>query len=90
MADSNANIETSQAIALQIILRQTDYSIEDAKAKLVENNNDYMKVIRCYLKQGVPDATLAIKPLSMNQQIYKEIRSFMDEADHSQSKNTTF
>ena len=67
---------------IQMILRQTDYSYEVACQKLAFNNNDVMAVIRAYLKEGLVnvDAPLA-KPLSMNQQIYKEIRTLMDETD---------
>jgi hypothetical protein len=67
---------------IQMILRQTDYSYAVACQKLAFNNNDVMAVIRSYLKEGlvVVDAPV-VKPLSMNQQIYKEIRTLMDETD---------
>jgi hypothetical protein len=82
MADSNTNSQEDEQI--QFILRQTDYTSDEARTKLTEHKNDYMAVIRSYLKQGLALSTApAIKPLSMNQQIYKEIRSFMDEADLS-------
>ena len=89
MADSSANKEQpTQADAewVQIILNQTDYTYEEASLKLRQHNNDYMAVIRSYLKQGVIPENVYIKPLSMNQQIYKEIRSFMDETDIRQVK----
>jgi len=82
MADSSTN--TEQQTHIEVILRQTDYTFEQAREKLLEHNNDYMAVIRSYLKQGLTSTTLIAKPLSMNQQIYKEIRSFMDEADLNQ------
>ena len=84
MADSNTN--TEQQTHIEVILRQTDYTFEQAREKLIEHNNDYMAVIRSYLKQGLTSTTPIAKPLSMNQQIYKEIRSFMDEADLTQAK----
>jgi hypothetical protein len=84
MADSNTN--TEQQTHIEVILRQTDYTFEQAREKLLEHNNDYMAVIRSYLKQGLTSTTPMAKPLSMNQQIYKEIRSFMDEADLTQAK----
>lgn len=67
---------------IQMILRQTDYSYAVACEKLAFNNNDVMAVIRAYLKEGlvVVDAPV-VKSLSMNQQIYKEIRTLMDETD---------
>ena len=67
---------------IQMILRQTDYSYDVACQKLALNNNDVMAVIRSYLKEGlVVVDTPVTKPLSMNQQIYKEIRTLMDETD---------
>lgn len=94
MSESTANIEQTEQREkeekIQFILRQTDYTYEEAKEKLTEHNNDFMTVIRSYLKQGMSSysTTELIKPLSMNQQIYKEIRSFMDDADLSQVKSS--
>ena len=75
MADLNDKIE--------MILRQTDYTYEEASELLLENNNDVMAVIRLYLK---PPVSKEVKPLSMNQQIYKEIRTLMDDNDISKAK----
>ena len=83
MTDSSTNMN-EDAEHIQVILRQTDYTFEQAREKLLEHNNDYMAVIRSYLKQGLTSTIPIAKPLSMNQQIYKEIRSFMDEADINQ------
>ena len=63
-----------------MILRQTDYSIETATQKLQEHNNDVMAVIREYM---APADTKDLKKgttVSVNQQIYKEIRIMMDAA----------
>ena len=77
-SESNTNIE--------IIMRQTDYSYEEAKNKLQLHNNNITEVIRLYLKPETSD-TPEIKPqLSMNQQIYKEIRSLMDEIEVCKQK----
>jgi hypothetical protein len=73
MADS-----TSEA-QIHVILRQTDYTYDEAREKLLLYNNDVMAVIRAYLHKDLPAETSLEKPLSMNQQIYKEIRNFMDE-----------
>jgi hypothetical protein len=72
---------------VQVVLRQTDYTYDEAREKLLLYNNDVMAVIRAYLKQGLTVETPLIKPLSMNQQIYKEIRTFMDEPDNSQAQS---
>ncbi len=79
-----APAEQAPAEQIQVILRQTDYTYEEAREKMTEHKNDYMAVIRSYLKQGLKTTTPIAKPLSMNQQIYKEIRSFMDETELSQ------
>jgi len=75
MADLNDKIE--------MILRQTDYTYEEANKLLLENNNDVMAVIRLYLK---PPVSNEVKPLSMNQQIYKEIRTLMDDNEIGKAK----
>ena len=59
-------------------MRQTDYDQITAEQKLEAHNNDAIKVIREYLNTGKPPSE---EPrLSMNQQIYKEIRGMMDDA----------
>jgi hypothetical protein len=60
---------------IQKILRQTDFSEDDAREKLKENNFDELKVIKNYFgiteKQHPP-----IK--SINQEIYKQLRNRLD------------
>lgn len=73
------NIENTK----NIILRQTDYSEEEVIQKLKEHNNDPMAVIREYM--GTPSSTrpaaqAQAQAKSVNQQIYGEIRSLMDNA----------
>lgn len=62
---------------IQIILRQTDYSEEQAKEKLLEYNDDPMKVIRTYL--GITEKK-ALPVKSVNQEIYKQLRYKLDGA----------
>ena len=56
---------------IQIIMRQTDYTEEVAREKLVENNFDTIIVIKKYmgLNEKKPET---IK--SVNQEIYKQLR----------------
>ena len=65
-------IETSKIDEkIELILRQTNYSKEEAFEKLKENGFDEVKAIRYYF--GIPDK----KPESVNsinQEIYKQIR----------------
>ena len=64
----------------EMVLRQTDYTIEMAQQKLLEHNNDVIQVIREYMKPQAKQQPTQPKPLSTNQQIYKEIRGMMDDA----------
>lgn len=57
------------------VMRQTDYTPDLAREKLIEFNMDLVSVIRDYLKPP-PKAEEPIKTL--NQRIYQEIRTFMD------------
>ena len=65
---------------IAMIMRQTDYDQITAQQKLTEHNNDVMKVIREYLNAGKIIAPPCKTRLSVNQQIYKEIRGMMDDA----------
>jgi hypothetical protein len=60
---------------VEMILRQTDYSEEEAKNKLKDHNYDHIQVIKSYLgiteKKEPPVKTV-------NQEIYKQIRYRLD------------
>ena len=58
----------------KMVMRQTEYTYEEAKQKLQENANNYMTVIQEYLGKTVKKE----ENKSVNQKIYKEIRTFMD------------
>jgi len=62
---------------IQTILRQTDYTEEQAKEKLIDYNNDPLKVIRAYL--GITEKK-APYVKSVNQEIYKQLRYKLDGA----------
>jgi hypothetical protein len=60
---------------VQMILRQTDYTEEEAKNKLKEFNYEPIQVIKSYL--GITEKkTPPIK--TVNQEIYKQIRYRLD------------
>ena len=65
----------------QMVMRQTNYTYEEATQQLLLNNNDVTKVIRLYLKSETPTIAIEQKPLSINQQIYKEIRDLLVEVE---------
>ena len=62
---------------VQIILRQTNYTEEQAREKLIEHDSDPMKVIRAYL--GIAEKK-APEVKSVNQEIYKQLRYRLDGA----------
>jgi hypothetical protein len=65
-----------QNLLIEMVMRQTSYTYEDAELHLKNNNNDYMKVIKEALGIIQKNNT---STGSVNQQIYKEIRGLMDD-----------
>lgn len=63
----------------EIIMRQTDYDDETATNKLKEFDNNVDKVLYDYMGIKPKEKTNKIEK-SINQQIYSEIRSMMDNA----------
>ena len=57
---------------IQIILRQTNYSEQEAREKMKENNYDHLLIIRSFL--GITEKK-APKIKSINQEIFKQIRN---------------
>ena len=69
------NIIVSLEEKIQIIMRQTDYTEEKAREKLNLHDFDEIKCIKEYLGIDIKEKTSTIKKgVSLNQQIYKEIR----------------
>jgi hypothetical protein len=63
--------ETRIEELVQIIIRQTDYSICKARENLIELDYDHIKVIKKYL--GIPEKKTPVYK-SVNQEIYKQLR----------------
>ena len=64
---------------INCILRQTNLNETDAEKLLQENNNDVLKAIKQHY--GIIEKKESTQEkVSVNQQIYKEIRLFMDDA----------
>ena len=68
--------DITEKFVLQI-MSQTNYSEEVARKKLKEHNNDYMKVLKEYM--GIPEKKAVETVKSVNQEIYKQIRSSLDQ-----------
>ena len=83
MADTEATEATETGVVggdpLSLIMRQTNYDEATAQQKMLEHNNDVMQVLREYMTPAKPIKVCTTK-LSVNQQIYKEIRGMMDDA----------
>ena len=90
---SNSNLEKVKTIELEnekfinIVCSQTNYNKVEAFNKLSENNFDYVKVIRDYIKTNKNNQhTNKVK--SINQEIYKQIRYNLDQSSlQYQKKN---
>ena len=63
---------------IQKVLRQTDYTEDTAREKLAHFHYDELAVIRDYF--GVADVKPAPKIVSVNQEIYKQLRGRLDGA----------
>ena len=73
----NKKIDEQLDEKVQIVLRQTDYTEEQAREKLEKFNFDELSVIRDYF--GITEKKEPKKIVSINQAIYKELRSHLDE-----------
>jgi hypothetical protein len=80
MANKTTDLELDIEVKQNIIVSQTSYTIEEAKELLENNNGDYIKIVLEYLKKDRPVVELEQKKSSsLNQSIYKHIRSKMNE-----------
>ena len=71
------NTEQKEEI-IELVIRQTDMCRDNVVNLLELHDYDYMKVIKLFM--GIQEKKTPEKIVSVNQQIYKEIRSVMDEA----------
>lgn len=68
--------------AVRKIMSQTNYTEEIAIQKLDQFHGDFVKVLKDYM--GIPEKKNAKPIKSLNQEIYKQIRTTLDKAmtDH--------
>mgnify|MGYP001808536946 CR=1 FL=1 len=83
--DNTDNISDERKRYIEIVMRQTEYTYEEANQMLEEENNDYIKVIKravrkSFLKndKSVNEKNVEVGVESINQSIYKNIRRMMD------------
>jgi hypothetical protein len=73
-------ISREHKLLIEMVMRQTTYSYDEAKKQLDDNDNNYVKVI----KDSFGISEKKEEPvISINQQIYKEIRDLMDTASNT-------
>lgn len=65
---------------INIVLSQTNYNEEEANLKLREHNNDPMSVIREYMGIKPAEKKTTVNSKSLNQEIYKQIRTTLDKS----------
>ena len=79
MSEQVLSREEQKKIYLRdVVMRQTEYTEEQAYQKLQEFNFDVMAVVRDYM--GINTKNIEPPVKSVNQQIYGEIRNMMDNA----------
>ena len=71
---------------VEIITRQTNNTVEEAREKLAAYNNDEIKVIKHFL--GIKEKPE--KPItSINQEIYRQLRHKMNTSTKNYNETTT-
>lgn len=70
---------TREKEVINLVMRQTDYTEEEAIDRLKKWNNNYINVIKEYLNPDFDQPTQKSKPKTLNQQMMGEIRQFMDD-----------
>ena len=70
---------TREKEVINLVMRQTDYTEEEAVDRLKKWNNNYINVIKEYLNPDFDKPTQKSKPKTLNQQMMGEIRQFMDD-----------
>ena len=63
---------------LEIIMRQTDYDRETAQEKLSEHDGKYENVIKEFMGINLEKKNVRVKPGSLHQEIFTQIRKQMD------------
>lgn len=61
----------------KMVMRQTNYTYEESTKLLIESRYNYMKVIQDYIGASKQEENIKNKN-TVNQMIYKELRTFMD------------
>lgn len=74
---------------IQIIMRQTNYSNEEARIHLQNNNFDIMKTISAFMNPNKREPKI-VKHKSVNQEIYSQIRNYLDNGVVDKAKQRIY
>jgi hypothetical protein len=66
---------------IQIVMTQTIYNYEESLLKLKQHNYNHVNVIKEYM--GITEKKAPVQILSVNQEIYKQIRKKIDISDYN-------
>ena len=90
MEDKLSIVETSKIDdKLNIILRQTNYTVEDALIKLELFNYDEVAVIKDYLGISIKENDCKVDKNNLNNEIYKQLRKRLDGTMRSYNERKT-
>ena len=100
MSDLSENIIDASRVAMEmkrnkeiisLIIRQTNYDEEKAKERLVFWKNNYLDVIKEYMNpKYVKETKKKDRGGSINQQVWGEIRNFLDEGVRLQERRKLY
>lgn len=83
-------LNTREDGMIKMIQTQTNYDYDTAKKLLLEKNHNYLQVIREYLSGDGENKSISsnsdTKKESFNQEIYCQIRDFMDDVNRQYEK----
>lgn len=73
---------------INLVMRQTTYSEEEAKNELEKNNYKFHDVLKNFMNNNIESNNIEgktqNKPINVQQTIFKEIRTMMDSASRKQ------
>tara|TARA_B110000971_G_scaffold22030_1_gene19958 strand:- start:23559 stop:23840 length:282 start_codon:yes stop_codon:yes gene_type:complete len=86
MDEKDTPSKDEHATHIAIILRQTDYTEDEANKEYLLAGNDYIKVIKKYL--GIIEPKPSTASINVNQEIYKQMRFKLNHImrDYSERK----
>ena len=75
--NNSSQIDKRMELLRDLVMRQTDYTAEQAMEKIQEHKGEVVVILREYMG---PPAVIEERKLSTNQSLYKEMRGMMDDA----------